>query len=106
IYLLSHESVPLMRGHLGHKVQVTGTITDLSSGTVRIKQEPGKPGPDNKITVEARGKEASAKTETSVKAGPAPVGKSDEEKNLPVRRVKVDTVKVLSTTCPYGIVCG
>jgi len=100
IYWLSHESVPLMRGHVGHKVQVTGTITDLSTGTVRIKQEPGKPGPDNKITVEARGKEASAKTETSVKAGPAPVGKSDETKTLPVRRVKVDTVKVLATTCP------
>jgi hypothetical protein len=100
VYWLSHDSVKLMRGHLGHKVQVTGTITDVSTGTVRLKQEPGKPGPDNKIEVAARGKEATAKTDTPVKPGPPPAGKSDETKTVPVRRVKVDTVKMLAETCP------
>jgi hypothetical protein len=100
IYWLSQDSVKLMRGHLGHKVQVTGTITDLSTGTVRVKEEPGKPGPDTKIEVAARGKEAHGKTDTPVEAGTAPVAKSDETKTLPVRRVKVDTVKLLATTCP------
>jgi hypothetical protein len=100
IYWLSHDSVPLMRGHLGHKVEVTGKITDVSTGSVEIKEEPGKPGPDNKVKVEARGKEASAKTDTAVKEGPAPTVKTDEKKTLPVRRVKVDTVKMVSATCP------
>jgi hypothetical protein len=100
VYWLSHDSVKLMRGHLGHKVQVTGVITDLSTGTVRLKEEPGKPGPDNKIKIEARGKEASAKTDMPVTAGPAPAGKTDEKKTVPVRRVKVDTVKMLAETCP------
>lgn len=101
IYWLSHDSVKLMRGHLGHKVEVTGVITDLSTGTVRIKQEPGKPGPDNdtKIEVNARGKEASGKTEEPVGSGPDSLVKSDKTQTLPVRRVKVDTVKLVSATC-------
>lgn len=101
IYWLSQDSVKLMRGHLGHKVQVTGTITDLSKGTVKVKQEPEKPEPNTKIEIEARGKEAHGKTDTPAAAGlpPAPT-KTEETKTLPVRRVKVDTVKLLATTCP------
>ena len=100
IYWLSEDSVKLMRGHVGHKVQVTGVITDLSTGTVRVKQEPGKPGPDNdnKIEVTARGKESTGKTDKPLGSGPAV--KSDETQTLPVRRVKVDTVKMLAATCP------
>ncbi len=100
IYWLSEDSVKLMRGHLGHKVQVTGIITDLSTGTVRVKQEPGKPGPhnDNKVEVAARDKEATAETDKPVSSGP--VAKSDQTQTLPVRRVKVDTVKVVAATCP------
>ena len=96
---LSHDSVKLMRGHLGHKVEVTGVITDLSTGTVRLKQEPGKPGPDNdtKIEVNARDKEATGKTDLPV--GSAPITKSDKTTTLPVRRVKVDTVKMIAATC-------
>jgi hypothetical protein len=100
IYWLSQDSVKLMRGHLNHKVEVTGVITDLSTGTVRVKQEPGKEGRDNKVEVAARGKEATGKTEMPVKPGPPAVTKADETKTLPVRRVKVDTVKMISTTCP------
>jgi hypothetical protein len=99
IYWLSHDSVKLMRGHLGHKVEVTGIITDLSMGTVRVKQEPGKAGPDNKIEVEARGKEATAETDKPVGSGPVAVVKSDVTHSLPVRRVKVETVKLLANTC-------
>lgn len=99
IYWLSQDSVKLMRGHLGHKVQVTGAITDVSSGTVQVKQEPGKAGPDNTVKVEARDKEASAKTDEPVVAGPAAKVKTEETQTLPVRRVKVDTVKMLAPTC-------
>ena len=101
IYWLSHDSVSLMRGHLGHKVEVKGVITDLSTGTLRVKQDPGKPGPnnDNKIEVNARGKEATGKTDKPVGAGPDAGVKSDTTTTLPVRRVKVDTVKMISATC-------
>jgi hypothetical protein len=99
IYWLSSDSVKLMRGHLGHKVQVTGTITDVSSGTVRVKQEPGKDGPDNTVKVEARDKEAGGKTDEQLVTGPGSTMKKDDTQTLPVRRVKVDTVKMLAPTC-------
>src|SRR5262245_15876712 len=54
IYWLSHDSVKLMRGHVGHKVEVTGTVTDISTGTVKVREEAGH----NKVAVEARGKDA------------------------------------------------
>ena len=100
IYWLSQDSVKLMRGHLNHKVEVTGVITDLSTGSVRVRQEPGREGRDNKVDVAARGKEASGKTEKPVTENPPVSGKSVETKVLPVRRVKVDTVKMIAATCP------
>jgi hypothetical protein len=101
IYWLSQDSVKVIRAHAGHKVQVTGVITDLSTGSVRIKQEPGKPGSDNdnKIEVSARGKEASAETDKAVGTRPATAEVSDRTQAKPVRRVKVGTVKMLSATC-------
>ncbi len=99
IYWLSTDSVKLMRGHVGHKVQVTGTITDLSTGTVKVKQEPGKDGPDNTVKVEARAKEASGATDQPVVTGPKSTVKTEDTQNLPVRRVKVDAVKMLAPTC-------
>lgn len=99
IYWLSQDSVKLMRGHLGHKVQVTGAITDVSTGTVKVTQEPGKDGPNNTVKVEARDKESTARTDKPVVTGPAPMVKTEETQNLPVRRVKVDTVKMLAPTC-------
>ena len=96
---LSSDSVKLMRGHLGHKVQVTGRITDVSAGTVTLTQEPGKIGPDNSVKVEARDKESSGKTDEPVVTGPVSTGKAEETQKLPVRRIKVDTVKMLAPTC-------
>jgi len=99
VYWLSSESVKLMRGHLGHKVQVTGTITDVTSGTVKVKQEPGKDGPNNTVKVEARDKEVKAKTDEPLVAGFPAYANKEETKTMPVRRVKVETVKMLATTC-------
>ena len=99
IYWLSQDSVKLMRGHLGHKVQVTGTITDVSTGTLKVKQEPGKDGPDNSVKVEARDKESSGKTDEPVVTGPPSMVKTEGTQTLPVRRIKVDTVKMLAPTC-------
>jgi len=100
IYWLSQDSVKLMRGHVNHKVEVTGTITDLSTGSVRVRQDPGREGRDNKVEVAARGKEATGKTEQPVTDGPQPATKTVETKVLPVRRVKVETVKMIAATCP------
>lgn len=99
IYWLSEDSVKMMRGHLGHRVEVTGKITDVSSGTLTVKQDPGKDGPDNSVKVEARNKEATAKTDLPVTSGPPAAVKTEDKKNLPVRRVQVDTVKMVSPNC-------
>lgn len=102
IYWLSKDSIKKMRGHVGHKVEVMGKITDVSTGTVQVKQEPGKSGPDNKVEVDARGKDASGKTDRAVEPGAAPrMGtKVDETRTLPVHRIDVDTVRMIAATCP------
>jgi hypothetical protein len=102
IYWLSHDSVKKMRGHVGQKVEVTGKVTDISTGTVKVREEPGKPGRDNKVEVEARGKDASAKTERPVEPGPtpAPGTRTEEKKTLPTFRVEVDTVRMIASACP------
>jgi hypothetical protein len=102
IYWLSKDSIKRMRGHVGHKVEVTGTITDVSTGTVQVKEQPGKPGPDNKVEVDARGKDASAKTDRPVEPGPTPVPGTKVEKKMtmPAHRVQVDTVRMIAATCP------
>ena len=102
IYWLSKDSIKKMRGHVGHKVEVMGKITDVSTGTVQVRQEPGKSGPDNKVEVDARGKDASAKTDRAVEPG-APVRtgtRVDEKKTMPVHRIDVDTVRMIAATCP------
>ncbi len=100
IYWLSADSVKKMRGHLGHKVQVTGKITDVSAGTIRVKQDPGKDGPDNRVEIEARNKDSKAQTDQPVVTGPDSLTKTDETTALPVRRIKVDKVKLLAKVCP------
>ena len=102
IYWLSKDSVKKMRGLAGHQVEVTGTVTDVSMGTVKVRQEPGKDGRDNKVEVEARGKDASAKTEKPVEPGPTPPQgmKVKEKKTLPTYRIQVDTVRDIAATCP------
>jgi hypothetical protein len=102
IYWLSKDSVKKMRGLAGHQVEVTGTVTDVSTGTVKVRQEPGKDGRDNKVEVEARGKDASGKTEKAVEPGPpVPLGmKVKEKKTLPAYRIQVDTVRDIAANCP------
>jgi len=102
IYWLSKDSVKKMRGHVGHQVEVTGPITDVSMGTVKVREEPGKEGRDNKVEVDARGKEASAKTERPVEPGPppAPGTRVEKTKTLPTYRIQVDTVRMVAATCP------
>jgi hypothetical protein len=102
IYWLSKDSVKKMRGHVGHQVEVTGPITDVSMGSVKVRQEPGKEGRDNKVEVDARGKEASARTERPVEPGPppAPGTRVEEKKTLPTYRIQVETVRMVAETCP------
>ena len=78
---------------------VSGVRVDLQP---RVRQEPGKDGRDNKVEVEARGKDASAKTEKAVEPGtPVPAGlKVKETKTLPTYRIQVDTVRSIAASCP------
>jgi hypothetical protein len=55
IYWLSKDSVKKMQGLAGHQVEVTGVVTDVSVGTVKVRQEPGKDGRDNKVDGTAGG---------------------------------------------------
>jgi hypothetical protein len=100
IYWLSSDSAKHIKEHVGRRVEVTGVVTSESRGTVRVKQAPGKSGRDNKVEVEARGKDAIGDTEKPVKAETTFPVKSDKTQGLPVRRVKVDSVKVIAPTCP------
>ena len=102
IYWLSKDSVKKMQGLAGHQVEVTGTVTDVSMGTVKVRQEPGKDGRDNKVEVEARGKDVSGKTERPVEPGPpVPAGtKVKETKTLPTYRIQVDRVRDITANCP------
>lgn len=102
IYWLSKDSIKKMRGHLGHRVEVMGKVTDVSTGTVEIEKEPGKRGADNTVEVDARGKDAKAETDRPVEPGPAPApgSKVEKKKTLPVHRIDVDTVRMVSATCP------
>jgi hypothetical protein len=102
IYWLSKDSVKKMRGLAGQQVEVMGKVTDVSMGTVKVRQEPGKDGRDNKVEVDARGKDATAKTEKAVEPGPpVPAGmKVKETKTLPTYRIQVDSVRSIATNCP------
>ena len=102
IYWLSKDSVKKMRGHVGHRVEVMGTVTDVSMGTVQLTEEPGKPGRDNKVEVQARGKDASARTERPVESGPphAPGTKTEARKTLPTYRIQVEAVRMIAPECP------
>jgi len=97
IYWLSSDSAKLIKEHVGHKVEVSGVVTKESTGKVRVKQEAGK---ETKVEVEARGKEAVAKTDKPVGSEPPTLVKSDETRTLPARRIKVDTVKMIAPSCP------
>jgi hypothetical protein len=72
----------------------------VSDGTIKVKQEPGKVGPDNTVKIEAREKDATAKTDQPVVAGPPATVKTEATRALPVRRIKVDTVKMVANVCP------
>ncbi len=65
-----------------------------------MKQEPGKDGPDNTVKIEAREKDATAKTDQPVASGPPAIVKTEETKTMPVRRIKVDSVKMVAKVCP------
>jgi hypothetical protein len=101
-YWLNHESVKKVREHIGHRVEIKGHVSDVSQGSVTVDREPGKEGRDNKVVVEGRGKEATAKTEKSVTGGPAaaPGTHSEVTKPMSIHRIDVDSVRMLSTTCP------
>ena len=52
--------------------------------------------------IEARDTEATAKTDATVAPGPPATVKTEDKQTLPVRRVKVDTVKMLAANCREG----
>lgn len=103
IYWLSHDSVKDVRAHAGHRVEITGTVTDVKPhGLVETKKEPGKEGRDNKIEVNAPHKDAKAKTEKDLGVGNVAASgqKLEETVAMPTVRIQVASVKSVATTCP------
>jgi hypothetical protein len=94
VYWLSKDSIKRMKGHLGEKVEVIGTITDVSTGRLEVKLEPGKP---DKVEIDARGKDASAKTDQAVEGRAR--RKTEKKTTVPIHRVSVESVRTLSATC-------
>jgi len=95
IYWLS--STRGLKDHVGHTIEVTGPVVSVSEGELQVKTDPSK-SPDTTIQVRARGKEAKAKT-TDADGAANPDVKTKEEKTMPVHRIKVRSVRMVSETC-------
>ncbi len=99
VYWLDHGSVKNVREHMGHRVEITGTITDITSGTLKVDKDPGKSGADNKVEIDKGNKSAKLKTDADV--GGTPNGTETHQRTpVTVHRIKVGTVTTVSKTCP------
>jgi hypothetical protein len=87
-----------LRGHVGHKVQVTGLVSaeDDAGKTGKVKVQSAANG-DEKIAVETPTNKAEAKIDAP--AGTSGV-KSKSEISLPVRTLHVRSIKMLASSCP------
>jgi hypothetical protein len=94
IYWLS--STRGLKDHVGHTIEVTGPVVSVSAGEVEVKTDPSK-SQDTTIQIKARGKEAKARTDADV--APDPDIKTKEQKAMPVHRIKVRSVRMVSETC-------
>jgi hypothetical protein len=90
IYWLS--STRGLKDHVGETIEVTGPVVDVSQGELNVQTDPAK-SPDTSIEVKARGKEAKARTDGD--AGT----KTKEERTMPVHRIKVQSIRMVSETC-------
>ena len=92
IYWLS--STRGLKDHVGQTIEVTGPVVAVSEGELEVKTNPAK-SPDTSIQVKARGKEAKARTTDDTGAE----GRIKEERTMPVHRIKVRSVRMVSPTC-------
>jgi hypothetical protein len=93
IYWLS--STRGLKDHVGHTIEVTGPVVSVSEGELEVTSDPSQT-PNTTIAVDARGKEAKAKTTDE---GAAPGTKTKEQKTMPVHRIKVQSVRTLAPMC-------
>lgn len=84
--------------HVGQSVELTGELDDdFESGEIKFDRK----GEFTEIEFEADGKEVKARVPTAMlaNADDKESDKDDRKYNIVVRRVDVDDVKMLSTTC-------
>ncbi len=98
-YWLDHDSVKTVRGHIGQRVEITGTVTDISSGTVTVDKQPGRTGGDNKVEVDKGSKAVKAATDEAVGTPSTTGAPTREKKTVMIHRIKVGTVKSIAATC-------
>ena len=91
IYWLS--STRGLKDHVGEMIEVTGPVVDVSQGELNVQRDPAK-SPDTSIEVKARGKEATALTDGDVVGS-----KTKDERTMPVHRIKVQSIRMVSETC-------
>ena len=85
-----------LKDHVGQMVEVSGPVVAISEGELEVKTNPAK-SPDTTIQVKARGKEAKARTDEDADVG---IGtKTKEERTMPVHRIKVRSVRMVSPSC-------
>jgi hypothetical protein len=82
-----------LKDHVGETIEVTGPVVDVSQGELNVQTDPAK-SPDTSIEVKARGKEATALTD-----GDVGTKKTKEERTMPVHRIKVQSIRMVSETC-------
>jgi hypothetical protein len=90
IYWLS--STNGLKDHVGETIEVTGPVVGISEGELNVRTDPAN-SPDTTIEVKARGKEAKARTDGDADT------KTTEERTMPVHRIKVQSIRMVSTTC-------
>jgi len=85
-----------LKDHVGQMVEVTGPVVAVSEGELEVKTNPAK-SPDTTIQVKARGKEAKARTDEDADVGTGT--RTKEERTMPVHRIKVRSVRMVSPSC-------
>jgi len=84
-----------MKAHLGHTIQLTGKITDVDKSEMEFK--PGENGMGMNVEIEGPGKDVKTSA-ANANVAPAPGKKS--EMPITLLKVKVDDIKMTSSTCP------
>lgn len=99
IYWLS--TIRGLKEHVGHKIEITGTVAMRDSGSGKIEVE-ASPAGDPIIRIKGNGTQVTAKASPQVENPLSPdrptISRSDIER--PLRQLKVGLIRMVSASCP------